>query len=637
MRGEPSATVISVDAGHPGAAISPSMFGIFFEDINFGADGGLYPERIKNRSFEFDEPLAGWHQILAINAGGIDSPKGSMQIRTDSPLNRMNPHYLRLIAENSGFGISNTGFRGIGVENGAEYRFSAYVRGVGANQLRATLTDEAGTEIGSATLTGFNNDWKRLESVVRASGTSAHAQFSLFVEQKGSVDVDMVSLFPVDTWNHRPNGLRKDLVQLLHDMHPGFIRFPGGCIVEGRVLATRYRWKNTVGDIAERKTIINRWNDEFDARPAPDYFQSFGLGFYEYFQLAEDIGAKPLPILNCGMACEFNSSETAPLDQLHEYIQDALDLIEFANGPATSPWGKLRAQMGHPAAFHLSMIGVGNEQWGPHYLERYKLFAAALKAKYPDVELVVSAGPSPSGEQFDYLWSNWRRLKADLVDEHYYMSPEWFRGNAARYDHYDRSGPKVFAGEYAAQTSGTAKNDNRNNWLGAISEAAFMTGLERNGDVVRMASYAPLLANVDAWQWTPDAIWFDNLRSYGTPNYYVQSVFANNTGTRIVPASVGATAGLYTSAVLNEGTREVIVKAVNFGSEAAPVEIVVKGMKADGPAKSTTLAGSSLQAENNLEHPKSVAPEYGSVALESGRLAVTLRPNSVNVYRLGVR
>ena len=312
-------------------------------------------------------------------------------------------------------------------------------------------------------------------------------------------------------------------MQLLYDMHPGFIRFPGGCIVEGRQLVTRYRWKTTVGDIAQRKTIINRWNDEFDQRPAPDYFQSFGLGFYEYFQLAEDIGARPLPILNCGMACQFNSSETAKLDELNEYIQDALDLIEFANGPATSPWGKLRAQMGHPAPFHLEMIGVGNEQWGPRYLERYKVFAAALKAKHPEIKLVVSAGPAPAGEPFDSMWSNWRQLKPDIVDEHYYMAPDWFLSNTGRYDHYDRSGPKIFAGEYAAQTSGVAKPDNRNNWKAAISEAAFMTGLERNGDVVQMASYAPLMAHVDAWQWTPDAIWFDNLRSYGTPDYYVQS------------------------------------------------------------------------------------------------------------------
>jgi alpha-N-arabinofuranosidase len=420
-------------------------------------------------------------------------------------------------------------------------------------------------------------------------------------------------------------------------MHPGFIRFPGGCIVEGRVLATRYRWKNTVGDIAERQTIINRWNDEFDARPAPDYFQSFGLGFYEYFQLAEDIGAKPLPILNCGMACEFNSSETAPLSQLHDYIQDALDLIEFANGPVTSPWGKLRAEMGHPDSFHLNMIGVGNEQWGPHYLERYKLFAAALKVKYPDIQLVVSAGPSPSGEQFDYLWSNWRKLKADIVDEHYYMSPEWFRTNTARYDHYDRSGPKVFAGEYAAQTSGVAKDDNRNNWASAISEAAFMTGLERNADVVRMASYAPLLANANAWQWTPDAIWFDNLHSYGTPNYYVQSLFANNTGTRIIPVDIAAGDGLYTSALLNEPTHELIVKAVNFRSSERAVEIVVKGSKAFGPIKNTTLSGSSLSAENSFDQPTNVAPTYSSVDSESGTLSLSLKANSVNVYRIPLR
>jgi alpha-N-arabinofuranosidase len=632
-----SSTIISVDASRPGAAVSPGMFGIFFEDINFGADGGLYPERIKNRSFEFSEPLAGWHQILAVNAGGIDSPKGAMEVRTDHPLNPTNPHYLRLTADDSGFGISNSGFRGIGVENGAEYRLSAYVRATAPNALRATLTDETGNEIGSATLTGFNKEWKRFATTIRSGATSPHAQFNLFVDKKGSVDLDMISLFPVETWNRRPNGLRKDLVQLLHDMHPGFIRFPGGCIVEGRVLATRYRWKNTIGDIAERKTIINRWNDEFDARPAPDYFESFGLGFYEYFQLAEDIGAKPLPILNCGMACEFNSSETVPLDQIHEYIQDALDLVEFANGPATSPWGKLRAQMGHPASFQLSMIGVGNEQWGPHYLERYKLFAAALKAKYPEIQLVVSAGPSPSGQQFDYLWSNWRKLGADMVDEHYYMSPEWFRANTARYDHYDRSGPKVFAGEYAAQTSGAARSDNRNNWNAAISEAAFMTGLERNGDVVRMASYAPLLANADAWQWTPDAIWFDNLRSYGTPNYYVQSLFASNTGTRIIPVHVHAQDGLYTSAVLNQPTDELIVKAVNFGSSARPVEIVINGAKVRGPAKSTTLSGSSLDAENKFDHPKNVSPVQASIDFESGSLAVSLPANSVNIYRIPIQ
>ena len=631
-------TVIRVDAAHPGAAISPKMFGIFFEDINFAADGGLYPERIKNRSFEFDQPLTGWHAILTISSKGtLDSTKGELDVRSANPLNETNPHYLKMAAYEPGFGLWNTGFRGIGVENGGEYRFSAYVRTAGPTSIRATISDDNGRELGSGSLTGFDREWKRYETTIRTNATEPHARFNLFLDEKGSVDLDMISLFPVDTWNHRANGLRKDLVQLLADMHPGFIRFPGGCIVEGRRLATRYRWKTTVGDIAKRQTIVNRWNDEFDTRPAPDYFQSFGLGFYEYFQLAEDIGASPLPILNCGMACQFNSSELAELSETKEYIQDALDIIDFANGPVETPWGKLRADMGHPSPFHLTMIGVGNEQWGPHYLERYKLFAAELKAKHPEIKLVVSAGPAPFGDQFEYLWSNWRQLGADIVDEHYYMSPDWFLKNTARYDNYDRSGPKVFAGEYAAQTSGIAKTDNRNNWKTAISEAAFMTGLERNGDVVQMASYAPLLAHADAWQWTPDAIWFDNLRSYGTTDYYVQQIFARNVGTRLIPITPPAQGGLYTSASLDETTHELIVKAINATLDTRATEIALKGATPAGKAKVTILASSDLNAENSLEAPKKVAPHDSSVAMNSGTISVRLAPYSVTVYRIPLR
>ena len=637
-QGQQSSAVISVDVAHPGAAISPAMFGIFFEDINFGADGGLYPELIKNRSFEFDQPLAGWHAILPINSKGeLDSTRGELSIRTEEPLNSSNPHYLRVRAYVPGYGLWNSGFRGIGVESGAEYRFSAYVRSGGPKTVRATITDASSHEIGSGTLTGLDGQWKRYETVIRVNATVQHAQFNLFLDEPGYVDLDMISLFPIDTWNHRANGLREDLVQLLADMHPGFIRFPGGCIVEGKRLATRYRWKTTVGDVEKRQTIINRWNDEFDHRPAPDYFQSFGLGFYEYFQLAEDIGAAPLPILNCGMACQFNSGELAQLSDTQEYIQDALDLIEFANGPVTSPWGKVRAQMGHPASFHLTMIGVGNEQWGQPYIERYKLFAATVKAKYPDINLVVAAGPSPSGDQFQFLWSNWRQLKADIVDEHYYMSPQWFLANTGRYDHYDRSGPKVFAGEYAAQTSGVARPDNHNNWNAAIAEAAFMTGLERNGDVVRMASYAPLLAHIDAWQWTPDAIWFDNLRSFGTPNYYVQSVFANNVGTRILPVTPQAQDGLYTSASLDERSHELIVKAVNVTSTARAAEINLNGANVSGSAKVTTLESSDLNAENSFEHPKNVAPKESTLEVKSGKILVQLDPYSVTVYRISLR
>ena len=628
-----NAAVISVDAAHPGAAISPTMFGIFFEDINFGADGGLYPELVKNRSFEFQQPLTGWHEILRVSSKGIDNPRGELAIRTKDPLNPSNPHYLKVRVYEPGYGFWNTGFRGIGVENGAEYRFSAYVRSDGPKSIRATLTDGSGREIGSGKLEGFDGQWKRYETVIKTNATVQHAQLNLFFDETGQMDLDMVSLFPLDTWKQRQNGLRKDLVQLLYDLHPGFLRFPGGCIVEGRQLTTRYRWKTTVGDISQRQTIINRWNDEFDQKPAPDYFQSFGLGFYEYFQLAEDIGAEPLPILNCGMACQFNTDETAALNQLDEYVRDALDLIEFANGPVSSPWGKLRAQMGHPEPFHLKMLGVGNEQWGPRYVERYKIFAAALKAQHPEIKLVVAAGPAPSGEPFESMWATWRQLHADIVDEHYYMSPEWFRENTGRYDHYDRSGPKVFAGEYAAQTVGTTSSENRNNWKAAISEAAFMTGLERNADVVRMASYAPLLANVDAWQWKPDAIWFDNLRSYGTPNYYVQKLFANNVGTRIVPVTPQADGGLYTSASLDERSGEVIVKAINYASTPRPAEIRLNGIHSSGTAKVTTLSA-DLNAENSFDHPTAVTPESSTLEVRAGIVAVQLRPYSATVYRI---
>jgi alpha-L-arabinofuranosidase len=635
--GPGEATVISVDGAHVGAAISPSMFGIFFEDINFGADGGLYPELVKNRSFEFQEPLTGWHEILSFSGKGLERPKGELLIREEAPLNASNPHYLKVRVYEPGYGFYNTGFRGIGMESGAEYRFSAYVRSGGPKALRFTITDAKGNELGGGKIEGFDGNWKRYETVIRAKATEAHARLNFFVDEPGTLDLDMVSLFPVDTWKHRPNGLRKDLVQLLADMHPGFLRFPGGCIVEGRQLATRYRWKTTVGDVAERRTLINRWNDEFDFRPAPDYFQSFGLGFYEYFQLTEDIGAQPLPIVNCGMACQFNSSETAALDQLDEYLRDALDLIEFANGPVTSPWGKIRGEMGHPEPFHLTMMGVGNEQWGTRYVDRYKVFAAALKAKDPEIKLVAAAGPAPAGEPFDSMWANWRTLKADIVDEHYYMAPEWFLANTGRYDHYDRSGPKVFAGEYAAQTAAITSADNRNNWKAALAEAAFMTGLERNGDVVRMASYAPLMAHGEAWQWKPDAIWFDNLRSYGTPNYYVQSVYANNVGTRIVPVTPQAEGGLYTSATLDERSHELIVKAINYSPNAREAEIRLSGMHAAGTGKATILASTDLAAENSFEHPKAVAPESSSFEVKSGAITVQLRAYSLNVYRIPIQ
>ena len=630
----PVPDVVAVDASRPGADISPAMFGAFFEDINFAADGGLYPERIKNRSFEFDEPLAGWARRFMSD--------GELTVRTDRPLNAGNPHYLRVRVHSpgNGFVVSNAGFRGIGVEAGAGYVVSVYARTVGSGpqSVRVTLNDERGGVLGQASLGGFTGEWTRYEATVTPAATNARAQFQIVIDQAGDLDLDMVSLFPKDTWNNRRNGLRKDLVQLLADLKPGFLRFPGGCIVEGRRLALRYQWKKTVGDVTERRALINRWANEND-RVAPDYYQSFGLGFFEYFQLAEDIGASPLPILNCGMACQFNSGELAPAEGLDEYIQDAFDLIEFANGPVGSRWGGLRASMGHPAPFNLKMIGVGNEQWGPAYVERYQRFADALKAKHPDIQLVASAGPAPAGPLFEFLWGRMRELKADLIDEHYYMPPAWFLANATRYDKYERSGPMVFAGEYAAHVSSPGRPGNRNNWQAALAEAAFLTGLERNADIVRMASYAPLFAHVDAWQWAPDLIWFDNLRAFGTPSYYVQKLFGTNTGTRIVPVTInGGTAaaqhGLYASASLDGRTGDIVVKVVNADPVAKPVLLAIEGAAPRGEARMLVLESADLQAENSLDQPTRVAPVESRVTLGAGELRLELQPHSVTVVRL---
>lgn len=641
---------IKVQVDQPGGDISPTMFGIFFEDINFGADGGLYPERVKNRSFEFPEPMMAWKEI------DRQGSKGTITVLESNPINTNNSHYLHLEVENAGagFGVTNEGFRGIGVKRGEAYTFSVYARISEHAQragdtrtierrpmvLRIELEDENGRNLGNATISGLTTNWKKYAITLRPSATSLKARLNILAVGGGAVDIDIASLFPKSTWNNRENGLRADLVQLLKDMKPGFLRFPGGCIVEGRYLKTRYQWKTTIGDIADRHLIINRWNDEFKHKPAPDYYQSFGLGFYEYFQLSEDIGAQPLPIINCGMACQFNSSELVPLDELDPYIQDALDLIEFANGPVDSSWGHLRAQMGHPAPFNLKMLGVGNEQWGPQFIERYQQFAKVLKQKHPEITLISDSGPSPNDDRFSFLWTKLRDLNADIVDEHYYMAPGWFLANSDRYDNYPRTGPKVFAGEYAAQSVGIASPDNKNNWECALAEAAFVTGLERNADVVRMASYAPLFAHVDAWQWTPDLIWFDNLRSYGTPNYYVQKLFSTNKGTHMLPVWIDGSSKngkdkLYVSAAFDKPAGEVILKIVNAETSPREVTINLSGARAvKKVGQAYVLTSSDLKAENSFDGPTRVSPVKRQLPV-AGEFNYTFAPSSLTVLRVG--
>jgi len=634
-------TKLTVQVDKPIAEIQPTMWGIFFEDINFGADGGLYAELVKNRSFEFAHPLMGWTE-QKYDRFSLNKESGFASIFNHSDDEASGARFARVTANaDKGYGLTNEGFRGMGIKKDMQYNFSLWARQhEGNTSLRVELVDEQGNVIGGTTVSPTGNQWKEYTASFKATATAAKAKLNVWFDGKGAVDVDMISLFPQDTWKERPKGLRADLVQLLADMKPGFLRFPGGCIVEGRDLATRYQWKKTVGKIEDRELIVNRWNTEFNHRPAPDYFQSFGLGFFEYFQLAEDIGASPLPILSCGMACQFNTAELVPMDELDPYIQDALDLIEFANGPVTSSWGKLRADMGHAAPFNLKFIGVGNEQWGPHYIDRYKVFTKAIKDKYPSIVIVSSVGPFPEGELFDYAAKELKELNADIVDEHYYRNPEWFLENSNRYDNYDRKGPKIFAGEYAAQSVATVSPDNKNNWKCAMSEAAFMTGLERNADMIYMASYAPLFAHAEGWQWTPDLIWFDNLRSYGTPNYYVQKLFANNKGTHALSILSGTEKlngknGLYASAVWDKNTKEIIVKVVNASDKAQTTDIQLStGKKVSSNGGLLILKSENLDGVNSLDNPKQISPQEQPFKLKGKNATIALPAHSMSVVKI---
>lgn len=633
---------IIVNAANKIAEVQPTMWGVFFEDINLGADGGMYAELVKNRSFEFSRPLMGWKQE------GKQVNEGSFLVINRGFAAEKNPRFLRVSgsnAERGQLGLSNEGFRGMGIKSGLQYDFSVWYRQPEKGMtLHLELLDEKGSVIGSNSFQPeATNDWKQGSVSFVSSATTPRGSFRIWFEGKGQLDLDMISLFPTDTWKGRKGGLRADMIQMLADMKPGFVRFPGGCIVEGHDLGVRYQWKKTIGPVEQRQQIINRWNTEFAHRPTPDYYQTFGLGFFEYFQMSEDIGAEPLPILNCGMACQFNTAEVVPMDQLEPYVQDALDLVEFANGDVSTPWGKVRAEMGHPAPFNLKYIGVGNENWGPQYVERLKVFTKAIKEKYPDIRIVNSSGTDPEGERFEYLNAELRKMGADIIDEHYYRRPEWFLANAARYDNYPRTGSKVFAGEYAAQSDKTVSIHNRNNWLTAMAEAAFLTGLERNAAVVHMASYAPLFAHVDGWQWTPDLIWVDNLRVYGTPNYYVQKLFSTNKGTQVVTAlsngkPLTGQDSLYASAVLDEKAGELVVKIVNASANKVQKNLVIQGARAGSPTASlAVLKGEDLSTVNTLDQPRTVAPAHSTIRVKGKNLAVPLAPYSLTVLRIKVK
>ncbi|MFV8338847.1 alpha-L-arabinofuranosidase C-terminal domain-containing protein [Flavobacterium sp. LB3P21] len=636
-------TNLEVNTATTVTKIQPTMYGVFFEDINFAADGGLYAEMIKNRSFEFEAPLMGWEQPNS-DKHSFNTTSG-IATTVKALENKTNPSFCRvLINDAKGFSMINEGFRGMGIKKDAKYNLSlkAANHNGAIKKIIIQFIDKNKKVLGETSIVPTSNDWKGYTAQFTATQTEAKAQLKITFEGNGTIDLDMISLFPEDTWMNRKNGMRKDIVQLLYDMKPGFLRFPGGCIVEGRTLAQRYQWKKTVGDVEKRETLINRWNTEFTHKPAPDYFQTFGLGFFEYFQLSEDLGAQPLPILSCGMACQFNTGELVPMEELDPYVQDALDLIEFANGGTETPWGRVRSEMGHPKPFNLKYIGVGNEQWGPDYIERYKVFEKAIKAKYPKMIIVSGSGPFPEGDYFEYSMQELKKLNAEIVDEHYYKSPQWFRENATRYDSYDRKGPKIFAGEYAAQSVAIASPDNRNNWECAFSEAAFMTGLERNAEVVNLTSYAPLMAHEEAWQWTPDLLWFNNLEAYGSANYYVQKLFATNRGTDLIAITkdgkpVTGQNNLFASAVKDLNTKEVIVKLVNTSATAQGVNVDLKGTKLQAKGTIITLTSPNLQDENSFANPKKISPTENGFNLKGDKAQTSLPPYSVTVLKLKMK
>lgn len=625
-----------VQTNKVGAEIQPTMYGLFFEDINYGADGGLYAEMIKNRSFEFPQSFMGWTTF------------GNVKLMHDGPFER-NPHYVRLGDPGHAHkrtGIENEGFFGVSVKKDADYRFSVWARGEN-QKIKIEIIDNSSmgeTQVLVAKNLEINSkDWKQYEVILKAPVTEAKAHLRIFLASPGTVDLEHVSLFPVDTWKGRKNGLRKDLVEALRDIKPGVFRFPGGCIVEGTDLETRYNWKNTVGPVENRPLNENRWHYTFPHRFFPDYFQTYGLGFYEFFLLSEEIGAEPLPVLSCGLACQFqNESEEAHVKvcDLGSYIQDALDLIEFANGDVNTKWGKLRAEMGHPEPFNLKFIGIGNEQWGPEYPEHLKPFVEAIRKAYPDMNIIGSSGPNSEGEQFDYLWPEMAKLKVDLVDEHFYRPEKWFLAEGMRYDKYDRKGPKVFAGEYACH----GKGKKWNHFNAALLEAAFMTNIERNADIVHMATYAPLFAHVEGWQWRPDMIWFDNLKSVRTCSYYVQQLYSHNKGTNVVPLTmdkkpVGGQEGqdgLFASAVWDNDTKEYIVKVINTSDKAQPVTLDFKGLKKKNKltnGKCITFHSDNLDADNTVDSPNVVLPKESKVSIEGTVFNTEVGAKTFAIYK----
>ena len=606
--------------------ISDLLIGVFFEDINYAADGGLYAELIQNRDFEYT-PADKANRDTAWNsryAWTVSGRQLSFTIDSTAPVHPNNLHYAALEVTQTGGALINSGYDGIALKKGDEYEFSLFAKsGDGKTKnLLVKLVAQDGSVLAQQTVKTSSANWKKYTTKLIATADAKDARLELAPQSTGRVQLDMVSLFPKKTFKNRKNGLRADLAESIAAIRPRFIRFPGGCVSHGDGLDNIYRWKNTIGPLEARKPQPNLWR----------YHQSAGIGYFEYFQYCEDIGAAPLPVIAAGVPCQNSRIEAngggqqggIPMSEMDAFVQDILDLVEWANGPVTSKWGKLRAAAGHPAPFNLKYIGIGNEDLITDiFEERFTMIYKALQQKHPEITVIGTVGPFHDGTDYEQGWELASKLKVPMVDEHYYESPGWFINNQHYYDNYDRSKPKVYLGEYASRG---------NTLFNALAEALYLTNVERNADVVHMTSYAPLLAKEKHTQWNPDLIYFNNTEVKPTVNYEVQKLFGINSGNEYIPASVKLSSedeavnkrfGM--SVVRDTASGNIYVKVVNILPVSTSFKLDPGVLPGGSKCEKSVLQG--------LPGDKVVGVKTSAVAM-NGELADVLGPYSFTVYRI---
>lgn len=627
---------VTVDAARPRVAVSRELYGIFFEEINHAGEGGLYAEMVLNRDFEtvnlpqgatwagnllrtkdgwqerkwFGNSLHGWKLVTG------EGSSGSMHLDTREPLNARNPHSLRLEALQAGraLGVVNTGFWGMNFAAGKFYDLSFYARTGGADAFDVTvaLVSASGREVyASSVIRNVGGAWRQYSCSLRSNATDPEGRLRITVNRPGTLWLDVVSLFPRDTYKNRPNGLRPDLVDMLRELKPAFLRFPGGAIVGGLNLDNRIQWKNSIGDIAQRQGTMNLWG----------YYTTNGLGFHEYLQLAEDLGADALWVCNPGFSDGYRRSEYAPPEQLDAFVQEALDALEYALGPADSAWGSRRAANGHPAPFPLKYVEIGNEASGKAYQESYTRFYRAIRRRYPNLTIISNVRKVPDAP-------------VDVVDDHRYGTPESFFAAHGHYDKADRNGPKVYVGEY-----GCNRNVGEGNWLAALSEAAFLLGLERNSDVVKMSSYAPLFFHADDIAWPVNLIGFDSSRAVGRGSWHVQRLFAAHRPDEALSTEVKDPGQeIFALAGVDRRASSLIVKLVSRAAEARTVRVSLAGLAGLGrEAEVVTLSHRDPEAENTLGQPRRIVPVTSRRPVPGPEFDYPLPPYSVTVLRIALR